>query len=687
MNRSVLGLIVKRMNGIEIKDAMKHINRIHEFVYSLHEQGTLNLFASEDTRMHVLSLGGISSDFFRAIMHPNVLESNAKAISDFYFQHLSSQTICSIDERIFIGPPDARSMSRNGTNSPKKKRNREEETATEHHANKRHAGNPLPGSNVPSLRSRPLPMSVLHDNWLHGVIHNRPAGPSDQVVRFFTRSSDGGEIIRKKHELTMQIMQSFMYASFRRAGVVEVNNSSSSSSSMAVTSNVRSGIFVSTPKSMHIESSCKQAVQLFWVMVENVLTVESARLSPMSSQKQMKRIGKLLKSDSFHRALLACSVEVVFVANKLYSHLFPQSLATLEVKPLIMFTVIEKFVAAWKSAETIAEDDFLVLIGIKPDNPATGYGYIKPNKKISIKADLDIYEVDSFIEKPNINDAMKYVDDGYLWNSGMFVFKAKVFMDLLKKYQLEMYNSLLNVSDTNIKDVYASFPNLSMDYGLAEKVKKIAVVPVGMGWNDLGSWNSIYENGQKDKDGNVCHGTVFNLDTKDSLIWSEDNLIATIGLSNIIAVQTPDAILISDRNRSEEIKLLVENLRRSNPKVIEENVTIYRPWGAYQVLSENENFKVKRIIVKPKSKLSLQMHKYRSEHWVVVSGTATIINNNNEKSTLKINESTYIPKEQKHRLMNDTDSDLIIIEVQCGEYVGEDDILRFDDFYGRETDG
>lgn len=347
----------------------------------------------------------------------------------------------------------------------------------------------------------------------------------------------------------------------------------------------------------------------------------------------------------------------------------------------------EKFVAAWKSAETIAEDNFLVLIGIKPDNPATGYGYIKPNKKISIKADLDIYEVDSFIEKPNINDAMKYVDDGYLWNSGMFVFKAKVFMDLLKKYQLEMYNSLLNVSDTNIKDVYASFPNLSMDYGLAEKVKKIAVVPVGMGWNDLGSWNSIYENGQKDKDGNLCHGTVFNLDTKDSLIWSEDNLIATIGLSNIIAVQTSDAILISDRNRSEEIKLLVENLRRSNPKVIEENVTIYRPWGAYQVLSENENFKVKRIIVKPKSKLSLQMHKYRSEHWVVVSGTATIINNNNEKSTLKINESTYIPKEQKHRLMNDTDSDLIIIEVQCGEYVGEDDILRFDDFYGRETDG
>ena len=347
----------------------------------------------------------------------------------------------------------------------------------------------------------------------------------------------------------------------------------------------------------------------------------------------------------------------------------------------------EKFLSAWKSAEAIAQDDFLALIGIKPGGPATGYGYIKPNKKINKKADLDIYEVESFIEKPNKNDAIKYVDDGYLWNSGMFVFKAKIFMDLLKKYQLEIYNSLFKISDNNLEEIYASFPSISMDYGLAEKVKKIAVVPVGMGWNDLGSWNSIYENGQKDKNENLCHGTVFNLDTKNSLIWSEDSLIATIGLTDIVAIQTPDAILISDRNRSEEIKLLVENLRVSNPKVIEENVTIYRPWGSYQVLSESKNFKVKRIIVKPKSKLSLQEHKYRSEHWVVVSGTATIINNNNEKSILKINESTYIPKEQKHRLMNDTNSDLIIIEVQCGEYVGEDDILRFDDFYGRGTDG
>jgi len=346
----------------------------------------------------------------------------------------------------------------------------------------------------------------------------------------------------------------------------------------------------------------------------------------------------------------------------------------------------EKFVAAWRSAEAIADDNFLALIGVEPDGPATGYGYIKPNKKITKKADLNIYEVESFIEKPNKDDAIAYVSDGYLWNSGMFVFKAKVFMDLLKEYQSEIYNSILKVSDNNLKEIYASFPNISMDYGLAEKVKKIAVIPVSMGWNDLGSWNSIYENGQKDKDGNLCHGKVFNLDTKDSLIWSEDNLIATVGLSNIIVIQTPDAILISDRNRSEEIKLLVENLRRSNPKVIEENVTIYRPWGTYQVLSENNNFKVKRIIVKPKSKLSLQMHNYRSEHWVVVSGTATIINNNNEKYTLKINESTYIPKKHKHRLINDTNSDLIIIEVQCGEYVGEDDIFRFDDFYGRETD-
>jgi len=346
----------------------------------------------------------------------------------------------------------------------------------------------------------------------------------------------------------------------------------------------------------------------------------------------------------------------------------------------------EKFIDAWKTAEVIAGDDFLTLIGIKPNEPATGYGYIKPDKKINKKTDLEIYEVESFIEKPNKEDAIKYVKDGYLWNSGMFVFKARVFMELLKKHQLVIYDSLIKISNNNLKEIYSSFPNISMDYGLAEKVKKIAVVPVAMGWNDLGSWNSIYKNGQKDEDGNLCHGTIFNLDTKDSLIWSEDNLIATIGLKDIIAIQTPDAILIANRNRSEEIKFLVESLRRSNSKVIEENVTTYRPWGAYQVLSETQNFKVKRIIVKPKSKLSLQMHNYRSEHWVVVSGTATIINNNNEKYTLKINESTYIPKKHKHRLINDTNSDLIIIEVQCGEYVGEDDIFRFDDFYGRETD-
>jgi len=346
----------------------------------------------------------------------------------------------------------------------------------------------------------------------------------------------------------------------------------------------------------------------------------------------------------------------------------------------------KKFTSAWETAESFAEDDFLVLIGIKPESPATGYGYIKPNNKIIKKTDLDVYEVGSFVEKPNKEDAAKYVKNGYLWNSGMFVFKVKVFMDLLKKYQPVIHDLLFKISKNNLKEIYSNFPNISMDYGLAEKVKNIAVVPVSMGWSDLGSWNSIYENGEKDKDGNLCHGAVYNIDTKNSLVWSEDNLIATIGLNNIIAVQTADAILISDRNRSEEVKLLVQNLKLSKPKVVEENMTIYRPWGAYQVLAETENFKVKRIIVKPNAKLSLQMHKFRSEHWVVVSGTATIINNNNEKYILKINESTYIPKEQKHRLMNETNSDLIIIEVQCGEYVGEDDILRFDDFYGRDTD-
>jgi mannose-1-phosphate guanylyltransferase/mannose-6-phosphate isomerase len=225
-----------------------------------------------------------------------------------------------------------------------------------------------------------------------------------------------------------------------------------------------------------------------------------------------------------------------------------------------------------------------------------------------------------------------------------------------------------------------------MDYGLAEvlakQAEKIAVVPVDMAWSDLGSWDSIYARHEKDANNNVTHGEVLSLDTKSSLIWSETGLVATLGLNNVVVIQTADATLICDRSRAEDIKTLVAEVKSRKPELTEIHQTVYRPWGSYTVLEERANFKIKRIIVNPGAKLSMQMHKHRSEHWVVVSGAATISNNEIEY-TLQENQSTYIPQMHRHRLANNTSEPLSIIEVQCGEYVGEDDIVRFDDKYGR----
>ena len=221
-----------------------------------------------------------------------------------------------------------------------------------------------------------------------------------------------------------------------------------------------------------------------------------------------------------------------------------------------------------------------------------------------------------------------------------------------------------------------------MDYGLAEKAEKVAVVPVDMAWSDLGSWDSIYQRHQKDAQNNVTHGEVLSQGTSNSLLWTETGLLATVGLDNIVVIQTADATLICDRNQSEDIKTLVARVKAYKPELTEIHQTVYRPWGSYTVMEEGANFKIKRIVVNPGAKLSMQMHKHRAEHWVVVSGEATITNNEIEYK-LQENQSAYIPKTHRHRLANESDKPLSIIEVQCGDYVGEDDIIRFDDTYGR----
>lgn len=343
----------------------------------------------------------------------------------------------------------------------------------------------------------------------------------------------------------------------------------------------------------------------------------------------------------------------------------------------------QAFLSAWRSAELVADQGYLVLLGIQPTEPATGYGYIQPAEQIQLAGqELPAHHVARFIEKPDLAIAKDLVRDGYLWNSGMFVFRADVFMQMLEQYQPGIYRDVSEFSEDRFALQYSQLPNLSMDYGLAEKAEKVAVVPVDMDWNDLGSWGSIHRQHAKNADNNVVEGDVIAMDTKDSLLWTTHGLIATLGVNHLVVIQTADATLICDRRRTEDIKHLVSQINRHKAELTETHTTVYRPWGTYTVLEEGPNFKIKRISVNPGAKLSMQMHQHRSEHWVVVSGLARIINGERE-ITLRENESTYIPRTHRHRLENPGGEQLHIIEVQCGSYVGEDDIVRYDDSYGR----
>ncbi len=341
------------------------------------------------------------------------------------------------------------------------------------------------------------------------------------------------------------------------------------------------------------------------------------------------------------------------------------------------------FFAAWDAAMRVAEDGYLVLLGIKPDAPVTGYGYIKPGDVLNkTDAAYPVQEVEAFVEKPNSVLAQQYLSQGYLWNSGMFVLRADVFMSLLEQHQPKMYAQINAMGDQPTLAEYGALESISMDYGIAEMAAKVAVVPVDMKWSDLGSWESIYQKQPKGADNNVTRGHVVASDTSNSLLWAESGVVSTLGVDNLVVVRTADVTMICDRNRSEDVKLLVNQIQDRFPSMTETHLTVQRPWGSYTVLEEGGHFKIKSIEVSPNSKLSLQSHAHRSEHWVVAEGTATVINGD-QVLTVKTNESTYIPAGNKHRLENNTDQPLIIIEVQTGERLTEDDIIRYDDIYGR----
>jgi len=331
-----------------------------------------------------------------------------------------------------------------------------------------------------------------------------------------------------------------------------------------------------------------------------------------------------------------------------------------------------------KAMKVAAETESIILIGIKPTRPETGYGYIKTGKK----TDEGVFSLASFNEKPDKETAESYIKDtAYLWNAGIFVSKAKVLKAEIVKHIPALAGIFTEAVPENI---FSKIEPLSIDFGLLEKTKNIAVVPADATWNDLGSWGSIYDVSPLDKDGNYFEGNVVSETTSGSLIMSRGNRrIATIGLKDVVIVDTEDVTLICDRDQSQDVKKIVDRIKlEPDNRDYIEHKTMHRPWGKYTVLDEGEGFKVKFIHVQPGQKLSLQKHNHRSEHWVVVKGTA-IVTVGDKETTLNQNESTYVPVNTLHRLENIGKGELTIVEVASGDYIDESDIVRIDDIYKR----
>ena len=350
---------------------------------------------------------------------------------------------------------------------------------------------------------------------------------------------------------------------------------------------------------------------------------------------------------------------------------------------------VEKFHKAINLAIRQAEDGKLVTFGVTPKYANTGYGYIK----LSGEAIRGVFNVEEFVEKPDLQTAQSYIEKGnFLWNSGMFAFQAKTLIDELTIYSIEIVKSVKESVDNATKDLdfirletqsFTSSPSDSIDYALMEKSSNVVVVPLDSDWNDIGSWSALHEIGVSDNNGNVIQGDVFTEETTNTYINANHHLLATIGIKNLVIVDTPNATLIVSKDKTQEVTKIINQLEQQNRDELYSHRKVYRPWGWYDSIESGENFQVKRLHINPKSKLSLQAHQHRAEHWVVVSGTATAINGK-EVLTLNKGESTYIPLGVKHSLENKTKNPLEIIEVQSGTYLGEDDIIRFEDIYGRE---
>jgi mannose-1-phosphate guanylyltransferase/mannose-6-phosphate isomerase len=340
------------------------------------------------------------------------------------------------------------------------------------------------------------------------------------------------------------------------------------------------------------------------------------------------------------------------------------------------------FHQALDQGAALAKAGFLVTFGITPTRPDTGYGYIKAGEPLASGG----FKALAFTEKPDLSRAQAFLaEGGYYWNSGIFLFRRDVFLEALARHLPDLHEGLAGIhpgaSPEALAAAYQGLPSISLDHGIMEQAANVAVVPVDLGWSDVGTWSALHELCQADTGGNVILGRALDLGSRDSLIFSQDRLVATIGLRDMIVVDTPDATLVCPRERVQEVKDLVAELTRQNQVESREHLTVERPWGRYTVMQGGPNYKVKQVVVDPGQRLSLQFHHRRAEHWVVVQGEAQVTIGD-QVSTVLPNQSVYVPVETPHRLENPGTEPLCLIEVQTGDYLEEDDIVRLaDDFW------
>lgn len=455
------------------------------------------------------------------------------------------------------------------------------------------------------------------------------------------------------------------------------------------------------------------------------------RLWPLSRMKYPKQFvklanGKSLFSETLERSIRIGTNDPIIISNEEYRFYIQESLieekqkgdiilepigrntapaialaafATLEKSDALMlvmpsdhrFLYPEDFYASVSKAVSAAEKGYLVTFGINPISPKTGYGYIRRGDVLSD----GIYKVSRFLEKPEKAKAEAMLKTGgHYWNSGIFFFKASVYLKELEKYAPAIYQAVAAAWNERVRDLsfirlgesFSLCPSDSIDYAVLEHTDKAAVVPMDGGWNDMGSWEAFYEVSKKDSSDNVCVGSVMTENTGNCYLRSSGRLIAAVGVSNLAVVETKDAVLVADRSRSQDVKKIVDQLKLEKRMEFDSHPLVYRPWGCYETLVLSDRFQVKRIVVKPGQQNSLQMHYHRAEHWTVVSGTAEVTIGDSVK-LLTENESIYVPLGIKHRIRNPGTIPLVFIEVQTGAYLGEDDIVRFQDNYGRAEAG